>query len=430
MCVHRRARSVESAALEPWRRNFFAVWPSLFAVSMGLMAFLPMLPIYVRERFHIDDEKEVERWAGLIYGVAPLTAAVLGPLWGSLGDRRGRKAMAIRAIVGIAAVASLMPLASTPLALLGLRALQGALAGYVAPAMSLVSAGTPPDRQAGTIGRLQVALALGLLAGPALGAEVAELFGRPAVFFATSICAALALVPLILFAREDRSSLRSGGPGGFQVWRDLRELFSTEIVGALLAILLLMRLGLQMADAFVQLIVEQLGPLDWVAEQATGRAHAVDRTTAFVFVLHALAQVAFTGVWAKIGDRFGPLRGLAVVCFGLGIATVVSGLVGSIHAFVGCRAAGAVFAAGGATLSYAAFGKRIPAESRSVAFASLQSCMQLGMFSGPLLGGLAADPLGLHGILVLAGCVIVGAGIAMRVLRVREVGGRGRRGTG
>ena len=30
-----------------WRRNFHAVWPALFATSMGLMAVLPMLPLYV-----------------------------------------------------------------------------------------------------------------------------------------------------------------------------------------------------------------------------------------------------------------------------------------------------------------------------------------------------------------------------------------------
>ena len=70
--------------MDPGRRNFHAVWPSLFATSMGLMAILPVLALYVRERFRIDDEKELAFWASVIYGIAPLTAAVLGPVWGTV----------------------------------------------------------------------------------------------------------------------------------------------------------------------------------------------------------------------------------------------------------------------------------------------------------------------------------------------------------
>ena len=405
--------------MEHWRRNFFAVWLSLFAVSMGLMAFLPMLPIYVRERFGIEDDATVTTWVGVIYGVAPLTAAIFGPLWGSIGDRHGRKAMALRAIGGIAVVAALMPLASTPLALVALRALQGALAGYVAPAMSLVSVGTPAGQQARVIGKLQVALALGLLAGPALGAEVAVHFGRTAVLYATSASAVLALLPLLLVI-EDRSALRGAGFGRFGVGRDLRELFSTPVIGWLLALLLLMRFGMQMADAFVALVVDDLGPLSWVARQANDTAHAIDRTTAFVFILGALAQVFLTTTWARVGDRFGPLRGLAFVALGLGAATFASGLATSTAGFVGWRAVGAVFAAGGATLSYAALGKRIRPEGRSVAFASLQSCMQLGMSAGPICGGVLAGPLGLDGVLMVAGGVTVTSSIAMAIVRRRE----------
>jgi DHA1 family multidrug resistance protein-like MFS transporter len=384
------------------------------------MAFLPMLPIYVRERFGIAEEHEAARWAGLIYGIAPLTAALLGPLWGSIGDRHGRKAMALRAILGITVVAALMPFATTPLALLLLRALQGALAGYVAPAMSLVSASAPADRQGRVIARLQIALALGLLAGPALGSEIAVQFGRPAVFWATSLLSAFALVPLVLFAREDRSALRAAGSGRIGMGRDLRELFATRSVLALLVILFLMRFGLQMADAFVALFVDALGPLDWVAAQATSRAHAVDRTTALVFVIHALAQVFLASWWGRFGDRFGPLRGLALIALGLGLATLGAGFAGSIRGFVGCRIVAAVFTAGATSLSYAALSKRIAPQGRSVAFASLQSCMQFGMFAGPLTGGLLAEWTGLRGTLFLAGAAILGSAIAMHLVRRRE----------
>ncbi len=159
-------------------RNFHAVWPSLFATAMGLMAFLPVLSLYVKERFGIEDPQRLAYWAGSIYGAAPLLAAVFGPLWGALGDRYGKKPMAIRANLAIAATTALMPLAPTPLVLLLMRALQGALAGYVAPAMALVSHDVPRERHGAVIARLQVAMAMGTLLGPLLGAEVAQWWGR------------------------------------------------------------------------------------------------------------------------------------------------------------------------------------------------------------------------------------------------------------
>ena len=127
---------------------------------MGLMAFLPVLTIYIGEAYGIRDDDALLLWGGLIYGVAPLSAALLGPVWGALGDRLGKKPMAIRANIAIALTTVFMPLAPSPFVLLVLRAVQGAFAGYVAPAMALVTQDAPPERQGRTIGSLQAAMAL------------------------------------------------------------------------------------------------------------------------------------------------------------------------------------------------------------------------------------------------------------------------------
>src|SRR5256885_3845419 len=113
---------------------------------MGLLAMLPTLTLYVEERFHIDNAHELARWSGAIYGIAPLTAGIAGPIWGALGDRVGKKPMAIRANLAIALTTALMPLAPTPLWLLLLRAVQRLFAGYAAPATALASAETPAQR--------------------------------------------------------------------------------------------------------------------------------------------------------------------------------------------------------------------------------------------------------------------------------------------
>ncbi len=287
----------------------------MFAMSMGLMAVIPILPLYIEERFGISDPDTLRTWTGIIYGAGPFTAAVFGPLWGVLGDRVGRKPMVLRAAVAITIVMALMPLAPTPGWLTALRVLQGVFSGYVAPALALVSADVPRERQGRVISYLQVAMALGLFLGPPLGAEIAAWLGRESVFYVTSLLTALAVLPVALFAREHRG-IRDPGPAP-SLLRDLgessRQLLRNRLFAGLLVVLFLVRCGQHMAEPFIALIIRDLGPLQWILEGARDLEHAVDRTTALTFVILAVAQVFVTPLWGRLADRLGPLLCLSFV---------------------------------------------------------------------------------------------------------------------
>ena len=403
------------------RRNFRAVWPSLFATSLGLTAFLPVLALYVQERFRIDDPQEVAFWASAIFGAGPLAAACMGPLWGAMGDRYGKKRMAVRANVAIAVATSLMPFAESPVLLLGMRVAQGLFAGFVAPAMSLVTSQLPPAVHGRAIARLQVAMALGSFVGPYVGAEVAGVFGRGALFWIASVASAVSALRLQLSAVEAAPSAearRRSFFGGFV--HGSRQLLQNRVFATLLALLLLMRLGQNMLEPMVALFVAELGAWPFLSRLGGDDALAVDRTIAVAFGVLAVGQWVCTPFWGRLADRHGPLRCLVGLSLGLAAVLSATALVTSIGQFLLARCAVACLMAGSLTLAYAAISKRVADEHRTLAFSLVQSCIQLGVAFGPLVGAAVArtdDGPDYRAAFAAAGALCGAAGAGMFLLR-------------
>ncbi len=394
---------------------------------MGLMAVLPVLPLFVQERYGIDDPVALAAWVSVVYGMAPLSAALFGPLWGALGDRRGKKRMAIRANLAIALTTVLMPLAPSPLVLMLMRCVQGALAGYVAPSMALVSHDAPREKHGYVIGLLQVAMAGGAFVGPLIGAEVTHLWGRSALFYVTSALSFLGALLLAVFAREARQPT---GPLPTTFLHDLgaatKALLQSRVFVWLLALVLLLRVGQNMLEPFLALFVRELGPQEFVASLSSSPELALERTIAVAFAVLAVAQWFFTPLWGHLADRYGPLRCLYALAFGLAAVLGITALVTTIDQFLAMRTLAAALMAGSMTLAYAAASKRVADERRTFAFSLVQSCMQFGFALGPMLGARIAvvgDVVGASGgtdyrrAFVAAGAMCLVAAVGMVLLR-------------
>ena len=410
--------------MEPWRKNYLAVWTALFTTSMGLMAFLPVLAIYVGERYGITDPVELTFWGSLVYGAAPLSAAIVGPVWGALGDRWGKKVMAVRANFAICITTAFMPFAPSIAVLLVLRMVQGALAGYVAPAMSLVAQDAPAGRQGRTIGSLQAAMALGAGLGPLLGSEVTLLYGRHAVLWCTSALTGIAGCVLLRYARETQPPKRMAGVSFFSEFRQAcRSLLGNRVFATLLLLILLLRLGQNMLEPFVALFVRELGPPSFMLNVCGSESVALERTIGMAFTILAVAQVVFTPVWGRASDRLGPLRCLSWLALVLGATQIATATVEGIGGFLSLRSVSACFMAGSMTLAYAAASRRVQPERRTFAFSWVQSGMQFGFALGPWFGSHLAriDATSEHANLrlpfVVAGSLCVASAVGMLALR-------------
>jgi Major Facilitator Superfamily len=110
-----------------WRQNLNALWIAQFLAMMGANACQPFFPLFVRN-LGVTNLAEAQFWSGLIFAGPFILSIIAVPLWGTLGDRHGKKAMIVRAVVGLTFTLFLMGFVQNVWQLFALRVIQGLVA--------------------------------------------------------------------------------------------------------------------------------------------------------------------------------------------------------------------------------------------------------------------------------------------------------------
>ena len=124
------------------------------------------MPLYVRE-LGVTDPGRIAMWSGLIAASTPAISGVLGPLFGRLADRFGRKLMLIRSLAGFVVIMGIMGMVKSVEQLLLARVVMGLFAGFTPMAMALASTSAPRERVPMAIGVVQSAQLMSSAIGPA-----------------------------------------------------------------------------------------------------------------------------------------------------------------------------------------------------------------------------------------------------------------------
>ena len=172
----------------------------LFAIqliSMGAMEMSgPFWPVHLRG---LTSSESVFSFASIAVYVGPMLGIILtSAFWGRIGDRYGHKLMMIRALAGLSLTQLGLALCSDIWVILVLRFLQGAFAGYIAPAQAYGVSIEAPSRRARLFAILQISTNVGSL----LGAVVGGLILDYATFFwiniiASALCAVCTVVAAV-----------------------------------------------------------------------------------------------------------------------------------------------------------------------------------------------------------------------------------------
>ena len=169
----------------PPTRVLIALLFTIQLVSMGAMEMSgPFWPVHLRQ---LTDSDTLFSFASVAVYVGPMLGILLtSAFWGRIGDRYGHKLMMSRALAGLTLTQLGLALFSDLWAILVLRFLQGACAGYIAPAQAYGVSIEVPSRRARLFALLQISTNVGSL----LGAVVGGLILDHATFFWINLSAA------------------------------------------------------------------------------------------------------------------------------------------------------------------------------------------------------------------------------------------------
>ncbi|APG93971.1 MFS transporter [Sinorhizobium americanum] len=367
-------------------RGFGPVFALLFGlqfISMGAMEMSgPFWPIQIRG---LSASESVFALAGVGVYVCPMLGVSLtSAFWGRMGDRYGNRLMMVRALAGLAVTQLLVAFAQDVWTILALRFLQGACAGYIAPAQAYGVQVTGGRDRAGLFAWLQVATNVGSLGGAFLGGLILDALPFAAVnLTAGVICALCAAVAWASLPVPPQGAGGTGPARATNVSPAPATGISVPGLLTLMGLLLASRMVLQVP--FALYMSEVYGAQHWI----TGLSYGL---LAFGFVVGA-------PVWARIFEGRAPVFVLGWSVLIAAGCLVVTGLAGSIRD-IGLFAA--LYLAWGALLggTTPVLLSLVSASTRSERQGSVlglaQTCQQGASVLGIITGVVATQSFGLE----------------------------------
>ncbi|MCU0519376.1 MAG: MFS transporter [Anaerolineae bacterium] len=386
-----------------WKRNLTVVWIAQLLAIMGFSSTAPIYAYFI-QYLGVDDAL-IARWSGAVIAISSISMGVLGPVWGALGDRHGRKAMVMRAMFGGAVIIGLQGFSQNIWQFAALRLIQGALTGTVTAATALVASNTPRERLGETLGKLQLAIFLGQAVGPTTGGFVADTLGYRATFWLT---AAYLIVAggLILFLVRERFVPSADALRG-SLWTRMRQdvsaIFAGSLLGLVLGLRFALRVGLNITSPTIPLIVQDLMPGSTLLGSASGLLSTISGISS------ALAA-PIVGRWADRGNSRSLLMGSAMLSAVALIAQAMAPvypLLVVAQFFLGLGIGGTL------SVISAYIGRMAPEGRAGTAFGLDAMAVSLSGAVGPSVGGWLSDTISRRTPLWVGGVAMAAAGLAV-----------------
>jgi len=376
-----------------WKRNLLILSIAQFLTMIGMSATIPFLSLYVVE-LGITDPTEAKFWSGLVYGGLYVSAVVMIPFWGSMGDKYGRKLMAIRALFGLSIAVFLMSFATNVYQLFFLRMLQGALSGFLPAALAFVAADAPENRSGYAIGILQSSISAGTIIGPFVGGVIADTIGiRPVFYIVGALCLSAGFIVVAMLKERNFVPNKKAK----SIFKNLSFLMSNKEMAKILLIVVIAQAGIQFTLPIFAFFVEGLNaPPEYLAT-----------ITGLMFVIVGVLSVALAPYWGKRNDRKDWKKTIIVSSGMTGIFIIVQLFAPNYWYLYPLRAILGIFFAAIIPTLYSALSKRSPSDQKSGIMGIASGANLMGSFIGLTFSGMIASQFGIESTFWLSGILLM-----------------------
>lgn len=379
-----------------WRKNLYIIWTAQLIAMIGMSMVIPFLPLFVKD-LGVTEISEVKRWSGIVVSGVFITAFIATPIWGWLGDRVGKKKMVLRAIFGLAISQLLIGFSQDVMQLFIFRMVQGALSGFIAAALALVSSNTPKEKSGYAIGFLASSTAAGNLLGPFIGGLMADAFGYRNVFFITSAMCALSGILVFMFVKEINKERSKEG----HIWDNYKFVFGNTRLKYALLLLVISAAAISMIQPLFALFIER----------SVGSTPYLATITGSIFGVVGLFQVISSSFWGKLNDKKEIRKNLAWALVGAGAGYALHVVTTGVWELIPIRALLGLCIGGVMPSLFSFINKCIPGNKKGGVMGIASSFTMFGNLLGPISSGFIASVTSIDFMFILSGIILASSSL-------------------
>lgn len=376
-----------------WKRNVWIVWIAVFMTGIAFSEVLPFMPLYIDTLGNFS-KTELTFYSGAAFAINFVVTAFVSPIWGKVADTKGRKLMMMRAALGLSVSLFLMGFIQNVWELLALRAIQGALGGFVSNANALIATQTPKESVGRALGVIVTGFTGGQLIGPLFGGAMATVVSYRTLFHLTGVIFLVVFIFIWLFVTEHKvDPVVAQKKQANVTWKTLPK--KPLLVSLFITTMLIQTVNMSISpivSLFVREVLHNHGSVTFFA--------------GIVASMPGLATVIFAPVFGRLGDKIGTKYLIQAGFVMAVLAFVPTAFVTSIVFLILLRFAVGISDSTMLPSIQTLLTRNSPEGMVSRVFSYNQSFQAVGSVMGPMLGAAVANLFDYRAIFLVSAAII------------------------